>query len=239
MSETAPNRVWFDDDVRVARTFAFIDLCGFTSLTSAHGDEPAVALLAEFRASVRDVCSRRGVRIAKWLGDGAMLVCVEVAPAVAAAVEIENRMARRRSPLAIRAGLSCGDVILFEGDDYIGHAVNLAARICDLAEAHEILATQEVVAHAPPWVARAPAGIRFVRGLAHPVTLVELGLRPDRDDHATDPVCRMEIPRAAAATTRAGPDGETVFFCSHSCAETWDGRPLPHTDSHSGDAADL
>lgn len=210
--------------MRVPRAFAFIDLCGFASLTAVHGDEPAVALLAHFRATTREVCSRRGVRIAKWLGDGAMLVGVEVAPVIASALEIEHRLAMTRSPLAIRAGLSSGDVILFEGDDYIGHSVNVAARICDLAGAHEVLATTEVVPHAPPWVSRQPAGERLVRGLAHPLTLVELSIREDSEERLTDPVCRMEMPVEAAVVTRKVRSGEVVGFCSESCAEVWEGR---------------
>ena len=66
--------------VRVHRSFAFIDVSGFTTLTELEGDERAVDVLTAFRALLRDICSRRGVRIAKWLGDGAMLVCVETRP---------------------------------------------------------------------------------------------------------------------------------------------------------------
>ena len=73
--------------MRVRRTFAFLDLSGFTALTESEGDEHAVAVLAVFRAALRDICSRRAVRIAKWLGDGAMLVSVETMPLVAAALE--------------------------------------------------------------------------------------------------------------------------------------------------------
>jgi hypothetical protein len=41
---------------------------------------------------VRETCSRRGVRIAKWLGDGAMLVCVETEPLIGAVIELEHRL---------------------------------------------------------------------------------------------------------------------------------------------------
>src|SRR6266508_934715 len=56
--------------MRVSRSFAFVDLCGFTRFTDAHGDEEAVAILTQFRASVREVASEYGVRVAKWLGAG-------------------------------------------------------------------------------------------------------------------------------------------------------------------------
>src|SRR5262252_3412858 len=60
--------------MRVRRYFAFVDLCGFTRFTEVHGDVESVAVLTGFRALVRDIASEHGVRVAKWLGDGAMFV---------------------------------------------------------------------------------------------------------------------------------------------------------------------
>ena len=168
------SRGWQTGGVRVHRTFGFVDLCGFTALTDVRGDEDAVGVLAEFRVVVREVGSRRGVRVAKWLGDGAMFVSVDAEPLVAAVLEIEERMDEARSLLPLRAGLSAGDVILFEGDDYIGAAVNLAARLCDLARAHEVLVSPELAEAAPAWAVPTPAGPVYVPGFAHAVPVVLL-----------------------------------------------------------------
>ena len=43
------------------------------------------------------------------------------------------------SPLTLRAGIATGYALLFEGDDYIGSAVNMASRLCDTAEPHQVL----------------------------------------------------------------------------------------------------
>ena len=56
-------------------------------------------------------------------------------------------------PLQVRAGLARGPVIMFEGDDYIGRATNVASRLCDAAAPGQVLATREVVSHVPRWVA--------------------------------------------------------------------------------------
>jgi class 3 adenylate cyclase len=173
-----------DLDMRVRRTFAFVDLCGFTQLTDSQGDDDAVAVLATFRFALREVCSRRGVRIAKWLGDGAMLVCVEVAPAVATVLEMERRVVDENWALALRAGMTTGDVIMFEGDDYIGHPVNLASRLCAAAGPGEVLAQPEVAAAAPDWVSVQPVPDRELRGVAQPVPLVELDLCGEPDVEA-------------------------------------------------------
>ena len=42
--------------------------------------------------------------------------------------------------------MASGAVILFEGDDYIGGAVNLAARLCDMAAPQEVLASADLAA---------------------------------------------------------------------------------------------
>ena len=135
---------------RVERGFAFVDLCNFTRFTDDHGDRKAVALLAEFRAGVRAVAASHGVRIAKWLGDGAMLVCVENEPLVEAVVHLK-KVVVAQGVLPLRAGMAAGPVILFEGDDYIGEPVNLAAKLCAAAHPDQILAVAEP-ADLPDWV---------------------------------------------------------------------------------------
>lgn len=156
---------------RVRRSFAFVDLSGFTALTDSDGDEKAVEVLTLFRNAVRGVAGFNGVRVAKWLGDGAMIVSIETEPLVEAILEIERRMQQGGSILPLRAGLAVGDVILFEGDDYIGRAVNLAARLCDLAQPHQVLAPLEMVDPEVP-----PDSIEHmaIKGMNHPVEVVDL-----------------------------------------------------------------
>lgn len=203
--------------MRVGRGFAFVDLSGFTSFTDAHGDEEAGHLLTGFRSSVREVSSRRGVRVAKWQGDGAMFVSVEPGPLVEAVLEIEEKIDRAGSPLRLRGGITFGHVILFEGDDYIGSAVNLAARLCDVAAPHEMLMSCELEDYIPPWAEAEPITPVVVRGFAQPVPTLRVHRREDSPDAVNDPICRMDIPRDAVGLWRGD-----VGFCSTSCAELWD-----------------
>jgi class 3 adenylate cyclase len=131
-----------------------------------------VAELVNLRASVRAAAPLFGVRVDKWLGDGVMLVGVEVEPIVAAVVAICNRMAET-SRLAMRAGIATGPVIILEGDDYVGRAVNTAARLCDRAEAGQILASTDALG-LPDWVDAAPCPPLSVRGMSEPVEIVSL-----------------------------------------------------------------
>ena len=83
---------------RVDRTFAFLDLCGFTAFTDQNGDADAYDVVAGFRAAVRQVAAERGVRLAKWLGDGVMMVGVEPEDLVEAVVDIECLIDEAGSP---------------------------------------------------------------------------------------------------------------------------------------------
>jgi class 3 adenylate cyclase len=219
--------------VRVTRAFAFMDISGFTTLTDLEGDERAVRLLTAMRAQLREMCSRRGVRIAKWLGDGAMLVCVETRPIVAATLEAQHRMAARTGPdgpINIRTGLSAGPVILLEGDDYIGHAVNVAARLCDLARAGEVLATAAVVDALPRWATVLRTEDMPLRGIERPVPVSRVSYRPSGPDGQADPVCGLVLPPGTAEATATDGLGRAVPFCSDSCFDTWRNRPAPPSD---------
>jgi adenylate cyclase len=129
--------------VRVERTLAFLDLCGFTAYTQAQGDDAAVAVLARLRAVVRAATEQRGVRITRWLGDGVMLVGADARAVVVCVSDVVADMLAT-GPLPIRGGIARGPVIMFEGDDYIGAAVNLAARLCDTAAPGEVLVAPDL-----------------------------------------------------------------------------------------------
>jgi class 3 adenylate cyclase len=160
--------------VRVPRTFVFVDLGGFTNYTAGHGDDAAGRILSTFRSMLRDVASRRGVRIAKWLGDGCMMVGMDQADAIAAMLDLEAMAGTALAPLTLRVGVATGHALLFEGDDYIGSAVNLAARLCDAAGPFEVLIPADQLEKAPDGVTVTPHGLMTLRGFPAPFEVVEL-----------------------------------------------------------------
>lgn len=133
----------------VPRTFGFVDITGFTAFCDQHGEHAAIDLLTQFRSLTRGISSRRGTRIAKWLGDGVMLVSTEQNPLLATVAELTIRS--QALGIHTHAGVARGDVLLFEGDDYVGRAVNLAARLCDAAEANQILSA-DLETPLPKWI---------------------------------------------------------------------------------------
>jgi class 3 adenylate cyclase len=198
--------------MRVERAFGFVDLCGFTEFTDRHDDAKVVMVLASLRTALREAAARRGVRVVKWLGDGAMLSSTMPDALVALAIEIDVKMSEEAPVLPVRIGLAAGPVIMFEGDDYIGRSVNLAARLCDRAQPHELLAATTIATCGPAWVTADLVGPTDVRGFLDPLDVWRLGLA-DGPDPIVDPVCGLAIPRATAIE---GADG--ARYCSAACA---------------------
>lgn len=138
-----------DTHLTLTRTFCFADLSGFTAFTRAKGAHAAVHVLDEFRSVTRNIATKRGVRVAKWLGDGVMLVGTDPGATVALGAHLIHHFADPGP--AVRVGVATGVALLFDDDDYIGEPVNLAAKLCAAAEPGEILAVCDDDA-IPEWV---------------------------------------------------------------------------------------
>ena len=160
--------------MRVPRTFAFVDLSGFTNYTAAFGDDAAGRLLSAFRTIARDVASERGVRIAKWLGDGCMIVAINQIDCISFAMELEAKSSQVCAPLSLRIGIATGHALLFEGDDYIGSAVDMASRLCDAAGPYEVLIPAMQLDRLPDGIHARPHGGVELRGFPGEVEIFEL-----------------------------------------------------------------
>lgn len=146
-----PGTAGSGDPRPVVRTFAFLDLCESTAYYEETGPREALAVVSEFRGIVRDVCAARGVRVAKWIGDGAMLVGVSSGPVIATCVEVCDIMGTKT--LGARGGVATSIALPFDGDDYLGRGANFAARLCDMAEEGEVLCDMDCKESIPTWVA--------------------------------------------------------------------------------------
>lgn len=158
----------------VRRTFGFIDLSGFTMITRQSGPAMAAEMLTAFRRETRLVASLRGVRVAKWLGDGAMIVSPQPGRTIATGAHIIHHF--KATHISVRVGLATGEALLFEGDDYIGEPVNLAFKLCESAAAGEILADVGEDA-LPSWVKMVGKTVVDIRGVGKIGNI--LRLQPD------------------------------------------------------------
>lgn len=124
----------------------FLDITGYTRLTSERGDAAAAELASTFSRIVQGTSQRFSGRAVKWLGDGVMFYFTDPGPGVVAALTMVESVASAGLPPA-HVGLHAGPVLIQEGD-YYGQTVNLASRIADYARPGEVLVSQAVVEHA-------------------------------------------------------------------------------------------
>jgi adenylate cyclase len=160
--------------MRFPRTIIFVDLSGFTEYIETRGDAAGVELLHRFRRIARDLAAELGVRIDKFLGDGFMAISVEPDSGIVLATELRRRTAGELSPLKLRIGIASGDTMLFDGDDYIGTAPNLAARLCDEATEFGILIPSDQTAALPRGVRAESIGKLRLRGFPRRIAVSAL-----------------------------------------------------------------
>jgi adenylate cyclase len=152
----------------------FTDIVGFTKLTDTHGDDVALALLERQEKLVRDAlpeCSR----VVKELGDGLLLWFDDPRAAIDTCLRLHQLFDEDDDdiPLWVRMGMHWGTPRR-RGDDIVGHDVNLAARIVELAGPGELLCSESTIDAAGEidGVVFEPLGPVFVRGIADPVPIV-------------------------------------------------------------------
>lgn len=128
----------------VPRTFLFSDLRGYTAFVERSGDAAASRLLKTYRDLVRRAVARYEGAEVKTEGDSFYVVFESSAAAVSCAIAIQRAAARRRrDPLAIGIGIHVGEATPFD-QQYVGSAVNVAARLASAAVPGEILISETV-----------------------------------------------------------------------------------------------
>jgi adenylate cyclase len=152
----------------------FSDIRGFTALSRSMTPDDMAALLSEYFTEMVDCVFRHGGTLDKFMGDAVMAqwgapIANPDDPdrAMHAAIDMMHALAELntqwraddRPELAIGIGLSYGEV--FAGNigserrlefTVIGDTVNLASRLCSIAEAGEILISDDIrrVLQSPP-----------------------------------------------------------------------------------------
>lgn len=128
-------------------TVLFTDLVGSTELATslplAEADDLRHRHFADLRAAIIET----GGTEVKNLGDGLMVAFSGTTSSLACAEAMQQSVIRRNQrssvPIAIRVGISTGDATEEDGD-FFGEPVIEAARLCAVAQGHQILATDIV-----------------------------------------------------------------------------------------------
>lgn len=154
----------------------FTDIVGFTEFTATRGDAEALQLLATQDRLVRSALPD-AARVVKELGDGLLLWFPEPVAALHSAFALHRGFDAESSssglPLLIRVGMHHGTA-LPRGADVVGHDVNLAARIVDVAAPGEVLVSDTVRAGVGPSSAQvcfSELGPVVMKGVPGPIRL--------------------------------------------------------------------
>jgi adenylate cyclase len=210
-----------------AATFLFADIAGFTALTEAHGDRQAADLVGAFCDAVRAELPASGGTHVKTIGDAVMLRIPDPGAAVLLGLAITHELMQGHGAPAVRVGLHHGPAIERDGD-YLGAAVNLAARVSGEASGGEVLLTAQTAALAPQLdgVLYEPRGRQALRNVREPVDLFA-AVRAGGSAHSRlprDPVCRMIVDPERAAGRLVYEDS-AYFFCTLACAGAFASHP--------------
>lgn len=116
-----------------------IDVAGYSALSEV--DEPrALALVTRVRGVLDSIAASHGGRIFNTAGDGFMLEFGSASGALAAAETLWSGVDRQ----SVRVGVHVGDVLVGANGDLLGHSVNIAARLQQLAEPGAVLVSMDV-----------------------------------------------------------------------------------------------
>jgi adenylate cyclase len=164
---TAAEEVW--------GAIVFTDIVGFTEFTAVEGDEQALALLRTQEELVNDAMPA-DARVVKELGDGLLLWFPDAPSAFDTTLHLQSQFEDASAtgpPLWVRMGVHCGKALV-KGVDLIGHDVNVAARILDVAGPGEVLASDQArldVVGRLPGVLFDELGPVVMKGIPAPVRL--------------------------------------------------------------------
>ncbi len=167
-------------------TVLFADIRGFTNMSSHMPPEEVVRFLNVFFGEAVEAVERNNGVVDKFIGDCVMAVWGTVNSrqddarcSIAAALEMVERAKKIRvngEPLDIGVGINTGPAVVgaigaARRQDYtaIGATVNLAARLCGIAQSGQVLVTSDTLMRAGPGVAQEPSEAVLLKGIDVPI----------------------------------------------------------------------
>ena len=201
--------------VRQLTAIMFTDVAGFTELTQ-RDEQAALGLIAELDALAAPLFAAHHGRKVKAMGDGLLVEFPDALDAVECAVALQSTLHQRNAragaqPLRLRVGLHLGDVER-RGEDIVGDAVNLAARVEPIADPGGICLSEQVavqVRNKVPYRLET-LGPRALKGIREPVGIFRISLPWNRADGAVALPDRTRL--AVLPLANISPDPKDEYF---------------------------
>ncbi len=159
---------------RVTKTFVFTDIVDSTKFSELLKDRWEKVVLKVHDETIKRIASDYGGEVVKNTGDGFFLAFPEPTAGVEAAVAIQKQLDEQAFPAELRIGLHTTEA-QDTGGDYQGEGINVAARIGELAEGGQILASCDSVIGIP-LVCSAPNDAQL-KGFSDPVKVTSIDWR--------------------------------------------------------------
>jgi class 3 adenylate cyclase len=159
---------------RVTKTFIFTDIVDSTRFSELMKERWETVVLKVHDETIKRLAAEHGGELVKSTGDGFFLAFPQPSAAVDAAVAIQKQLEAQAFPAQVRIGLHTTEAQA-DGGDYQGEGINLAARIGELAQGGQILASCDSVTGIP-LVCSAPDDAQL-KGFSEPVKVTSIDWR--------------------------------------------------------------
>lgn len=164
------------------------DMKSFSKMTEEDGSMLTAKAIQKHRDLLLPVIERHGGRGKSTGGDGLIAAFDDAKGAVTAAAEMQQTLAAHNSAhpnereMTVRIGVADGEVVLDKGGrPFIGNALNLAARVMNLADGGQAFVTAAVSQKAGGIVPTASLGDFELKNIGKPVTVVEILWAPGQE----------------------------------------------------------
>jgi len=134
-----PNANAEERTIRLA-SIVSVDIVGFSTM-SERDQRNAARKVEALRTRIDATAQKHGGRLFNTAGDGFMLEFASAGSALGAIQDILDKRTKGEPPL--RVGAHVGDVVVTATSDLLGHGVNVAARLQELAEPGSALVSAE------------------------------------------------------------------------------------------------
>jgi class 3 adenylate cyclase len=204
-------------------TIAFADITGSVAVYEALGNDKAAKAITRLTQWIGSMAMDHGGQVVKMLGDGVLMSFADNLRAAECMADMQEQHVKRLTQwpeslrLQIQVGLARGEVVVVDGDCF-GDAVNVAARLCDLAGPEQILAAGRVVDDRVKQSLRTRnLGPMSIRGRLEPCEVHRLEWQPEvMSEHMTTPSNLSDVRQALKDSVLGmielgSPDGSKSF----------------------------
>ena len=173
------------------RTFLIADIRGYTRFTEEHGDEASATLAAKFASLVQAGVEIRGGKLIEIRGDEALAVFDSARQAIRAAIDLQRWFAEHTEsdadlPLRVGIGVDSGEAFRLDDGSFRGAALNVAARLCALAQGGEVIVSEGTtrLAGRVPGIRYVDRGRANLKGIAGTVRLIRVSSEEDQQEQS-------------------------------------------------------